>query len=90
MLIDLNGKIHIIKFKVITDLWTYARNQLIEIRNKYYPIVDIRKKPRKPLFLTIIIFISLGTAYWAINYSLDLFKNKVASNFSVGHQKLSH
>lgn len=64
--------IFVIVFLFLSNLWTYIGNGLTNIRTKYYPIVDVIKEPRKPIFLSIIIFLLLTTAAWAVNYVLNL------------------
>ncbi len=64
--------IFVIAFLLLSNLWAFAIRGLIAVRNKYYPVVDIIKVPRKPILLTIITFVLLATGYWAVGYVLDL------------------
>ena len=64
--------IFVITFLLLSNLWVYAARGLTAIRNKYYPVVDITRVPRKPILLSIIIFVLLAAACWAVGYILDL------------------
>jgi hypothetical protein len=64
--------IFVIAFLLLSNLWRYVTRALTTIRNKYYPVVDITRVPRKPILLSVIIFVSLAAASWAVGYILDL------------------
>ncbi len=64
--------IFVITFLLLSNLWGYAARGLTAIRNKYYPVVDITRVPRKPILLSILIFVLLAVAYWAVGYVLEL------------------
>lgn len=69
--------IFVVIFVLLSNIWTYLGKGLIHLRNTYYPKVDIRKNPRKPILLTILSFLLVAFASWGIGYLLDLiFKNK--------------
>jgi len=64
--------VFIITILLLSNLWTYTSRGLIAIRDRLYPIVDIIRVPRKPIFLTIISFVLLATATWSLDYLLNL------------------
>lgn len=64
--------IFIVIWLLLSNLWSYAARGLTAIRGKYYPVVDIIRVPRKPVFLTMITFVLLAAATWAVNYLLNL------------------
>ncbi|MBC8467839.1 MAG: hypothetical protein H8D56_00090 [Planctomycetes bacterium] len=69
--------IFVVLFVLFSNIWTYLGRGLIHLRNTYYPKVDIREPPRKPILLSIVSFLLLVFATWGVNYILDLiFKNK--------------
>jgi hypothetical protein len=65
--------VFIIIFLLLSNLWTYAGRGLSAIKNNYYPVVDIIKMPRRPLFLTSVTFVLLAAASWAVGYVIQLF-----------------
>ncbi len=64
--------IFIVVFLFLSNVWTYGGKALIAIRNKYYPVVDILRRPRKQILLTVLMFVMSATAAWAIKSILDL------------------
>jgi len=62
----------VIVFLLLSNVLTYINRGMIAIRNKYYPVVDIIRHPRKPIFLSAMIFLSVTMAGWAVNYLLNL------------------
>ena len=64
--------VFIVIFLLLSNVWTYASKGLLYIRNTYYPKVDILKHARKPLLISITIFIAISIASWAIGYIMSL------------------
>lgn len=61
-----------IVFLLLSNLWTYGSRALTAVRDIYYPIVDIIKAPRMPIFLSALTFLGLTSITWAIHYLLNL------------------
>lgn len=64
--------IFVVIFLLFSNLWTYAGRGLTAIRDSFYPVVDIIRTPRRPIFLTIVTFVLLAAASWAIGYVIEL------------------
>jgi len=56
---------------MLSNMWTFVSQGLIQLRNQYYPVVDVRRNPRKPILVSILSFVGLTTAAWAVKYVLD-------------------
>ncbi len=56
----------------MSNLWDYGKRGLILARNKYYPIVDIRPKPRKRIIIATGTFVVSAIVIWFINHVLDM------------------
>jgi hypothetical protein len=68
--------VFLVIFLLLSNIWTYTSRGLQTLRNAYYPIVDIRQAPRRPLLLTGLSFVAAAAGGWGVNYLLDLFAGK--------------